>query len=114
MHSTAKTASRGIRAKRTTRLCIWTIRHHDWLVARLREYVWLACGAVLLLSAAGGIRIETALRIIAFGIMGIVVALVGLVLARRFHLLRVTDPDLKAEAYEVMLALIRQRKRHRT
>ena len=109
IHSLKQKVSGSIRAPNVTRLCIWSIKNHDWLIARLREYVWSACGLILLLAAFGAIGLQAALLIVAFGCMGIIVVLTGLVLTRRNHLLNLTDPELKNEVYSAMIALIQQR-----
>jgi len=91
------------------RLSIWSLKRHNHLIAILRM-VMMAFAVMVLLPVFGGrIDLETALRVIAFGGLGVVVLLTGLVLTRRNVLLHIADPALKTEAYRAMLALIRSR-----
>lgn len=105
-----------IQKKKTKRsiatVCIWTIRHHDYLVAQIRIYMWSASATVLFLSLAGLIRLETALFSLLFGALSIAILLWTLNEIRRHLLLHIRDPQLKKEAYEAMLAFI-QARRHK-
>jgi hypothetical protein len=71
--------------------------------------MWSFSGVVLLAAVVGRLDLQTALRVIAFGGLAVVVLLTGLALTRRNVLLAIDDPDLKAEAHQAMLALMRSR-----
>ena len=91
------------------RVSIWSLKRHDHLIAVLRMVMMAFPVMVLLPVFAGRIDLETALRVIAFGGLGVVVLLTGLVLTRRNVLLHIDDPALRTEAYQAMLALISAR-----
>ena len=91
------------------RLSIWSLKRHDDLIAVLRMVMMAFPAVVLLAVFAGRLELDAALRIIAFGALGVVVLLAGLVLTRRNVLLGIDDPALKTEAHRAMMALIRSR-----
>lgn len=91
------------------RLSIWSIRRHDAILSVLRMSMWSFSGVVLLAAVVGRLDLQTALRVIAFGGLAVVVLLTGLALTRRNVLLAIDDPDLRAEAHQAMLSLMRSR-----
>jgi branched-subunit amino acid transport protein AzlD len=91
------------------RLSIWSLKRHDDLIAVLRMVMMAFPYVVLLAVFAGRLDLETALRVIGFGALAVVVLITGLVLTRRNVLLGIDDPDLRSEAHQAMLALIRSR-----
>jgi len=76
--------------------------------------MWSFSAVVLLAAVVGKLELQTALRIIAFGGLSAVALLTGLALTRRSVLLSIDDPDLKAEAHQALLSLIRSRTSIRT
>lgn len=92
------------------RLSIWSIRHHDLLVAHLRIYVWSAAATILLLALGNVISLTTALYAI-FGSSLVLFILIWLLLERRRTiLLRIKDTALGEEAQAAMLAFIHARR----
>ncbi len=96
--------------RNTARLCIWTIRNHNFLVRRFRLYMWSAAATVLFLAVAGVIKLELALFSILFGALCIVIILWLLIERRKTCLLNIQDPDLKRQAHAAMIEFIRERK----
>lgn len=90
-------------------LSIWSIRRHQSLLSVLRRIMWSFSAVVLLAALVGRLDLQTALGVIGFGGLAVVVLLTGLVLTRRNVLLSVKDPELKAEARQAMLELIRSK-----
>jgi heme exporter protein D len=92
------------------RLSIWSIRHHDRIVAHLRSYVWSAAATILLLSFANRISLTTALYAILLCSLSLVV-LIWLLLERRRTILRgIQDTELRQEAEAAMYAFIHARR----
>ena len=91
------------------RLSIWSIRRHQALLSALRRTMGSFSAVVLLAVLVGRLDLQTALGVIGFGGLAVVVLLTGLVLTRRNVLLSVEDPELKAEARQAMLDLIRSK-----
>jgi hypothetical protein len=92
------------------RLSIWSIRHHDLLVARLRVYVWSATATILLLSLADVISLTTALYAILWSVLGLIVLIWLLLERRRTILLHIENEALREEAEAAMLAFIYARR----
>ena len=88
------------------RISIWTIVHHQWLVAQIRFYVWLASATLLLLSIAGVITLQTALHGLLFSGLGTLMLVWLLIQWRKSILLAIRDEKLKRAAHAAMLALI--------
>jgi heme exporter protein D len=92
------------------RLSIWSIRHHDRLVAHLRIYVWSATATILLLSLANRISLTTALYAILLCSLSLVV-LIWLLLERRRTILHgIQDAELRQEAESAMYTFIHARR----
>jgi hypothetical protein len=92
------------------RLSIWSIRHHDLLVAHLRFYVWSATATILLLSLGNAISLSTALYAILFSALGLIVLIWLLLERRRTILLHIENAALREEAQAAMLAFIHARR----
>ena len=92
------------------RLSIWSIRHHDLLVAHLRIYVWSAAATILLLSLGNVISVSTALYAILFSVLGLIVLIWLLLERRRTVLLGIENTALREEAEAAMLAFIDARR----
>lgn len=109
LHNTA--AIKGKPKHLWIRLSIWSLKRHDNLIYALRMSMLSFSAVVLLAAVIGKLDLQTALRILAFGGLGIVVLLTGLVVTRRNILLAIDDPDLRVEAHQALLALIRSKNR---
>ncbi len=96
-------------SKQVAKLCIWTIRHHNFLINQLRLYMWSAVAVVLFLSIANVIHLKIALLAILFSSLCIVIILWALIERRKTCLLRIQDPDLKQQAHAAMLEFIHDR-----
>jgi hypothetical protein len=88
---------------------IWTITHHDFLAKTIRIYVWASSATVLFLSIAGFISLRTALHVLLFGGLGILILLWSLIHWRKGILLDIRDEKLRQTAHAAMLALIHAR-----
>lgn len=86
--------------------CIWSIRNQQRLIARLRTSMWAFSATILILSISGRFGLQTALSIIGFSGLALVVMLTGLIQTRRIVLLNIRNPDLRRQAYLAMLELI--------
>jgi hypothetical protein len=95
--------------KFVAKLCIWTIKNHNLLITHLRLYMWAAVASVLYLCLANRISLQAGLNGILFGGFAIFFILWVLLENRRTCLLNISDPKLKNEAYNVMIAFIAQR-----
>jgi len=93
------------------RLSIWSIRHHDLLVAHLRFYVWSVTATVLLLSMGNIISLTTALYAILFSVLGLIILIWLLLERRRTTLLSIEDANLRQEAEAAMHAFIHARRK---
>jgi len=98
--------SSGNSATLAAKACIWSIRNQQRLMARLRTTMWAFSATILVLSISGRFGLQTALLIIGFGGLGVVVMLTGLIQTRRILLLNIQDPDLRRQAHVAMLELI--------
>ena len=105
-----KRTPNGSRWRWPARLSIWSIRHHDALVAHLRYYVWFAAATVLLLSLASRISLTTALYAILFSSLGLVILIWLLLERRRTILLGIQDEELRREAEDAMRVFIYSRR----
>ncbi|MDJ0780522.1 MAG: hypothetical protein QNJ22_01055 [Desulfosarcinaceae bacterium] len=94
------------------RLSIWSIRHHELIVAHLRIYVWSAAATILLLSLGNLISLTTALYAILFSVLALACIIWMLLERRRTILRRIDDPMLRQEAEAAMHAFLHAR-RHR-
>jgi len=92
------------------RLCVWTVRHHDFVRSRVCLYTWTGTVTVLFFTIAMRISIETALSAILFSGLAVMMILWILIERRKTILLGITDPDLREQAYAAMLSLICSRK----
>jgi ABC-type branched-subunit amino acid transport system permease subunit len=92
------------------KVCIWTIRQHEYLVSQIRVYIWFASATVLLLSLAGIISLAMALFALLFGALAVAILLWLLNEVRRSFLLKLDDPVLKKKAHETMLTFIHARR----
>ena len=92
------------------RLSIWSIRHHDLIVAHLRIYVWSAAATILLLSLGNFISLSTALYAILFSALSLVILIWLLLERRRTILLSIEDAKLRREAEAAMHAFIYARR----
>jgi hypothetical protein len=92
-------------------LSIWSIRHHDLLVAHLRVYAWSATATILLLSLANVVSLTTALYAILGASLSLVILIWLLLERRRTILLRIEDAELRQEAEAAMLAFIDARRK---
>ncbi|MCP4686758.1 MAG: hypothetical protein GY859_01840 [Desulfobacterales bacterium] len=97
-------------SKPVAKLCIWTIRHHNYLITQFRLYMWSAVAIVLFLSLANVIHLKAALWAILISVLCIVILLWALIERRRTCLLRIGDSDLKEQAHAAMLEFIHERK----
>lgn len=93
-------------SKNVAKLCIWTIRNHNFLITRFRLYMWSAVALVLFLSIANVIHLKIALLTILFSALCIVVIFWALIERRKTCLLKIRDPDLRQQAHAAMLELI--------
>jgi hypothetical protein len=91
-------------------LSIWSIRHHDRIVAHLRVYVWSAAATILLLSLANRISLTTALYAILLCSLSLVILIWLLLERRRTILLGIEDAELRREAEAAMQAFIYARR----
>ena len=89
------------------KLCILSVKHHDTLVTAVQQYMWVGSATILYLSLVGKLDMGLALSVIGFGGLSIIALLWGLIESRRFYLKAIQDPELKDEAYQAMLNLIR-------
>jgi hypothetical protein len=69
-------------------------------------YMFAAVAVLVLLALAGRLSLEAALQVAGFGSLTLILLLGGLIVSRRNHLLGITDPELRQEAYHAMLELI--------
>lgn len=98
--------------KKAAKFCIWTIQQHNYIINRIRLYVWSASATVLFLSLINKIHLQMALHIILFGTISIVVMIWVLLSIRKALLLRINDPELKKIVYEAMLVFISSREKY--
>lgn len=92
------------------RLCIWSLRHHEYILSRIRLYAWLGTATILFFALVTRVTVETALGAILFSGLIMVMVLYLLNERRKVILLRIEDPDLRAEAYAEMLRFLCRRK----
>ncbi len=92
------------------KLCIWTIRNHNYLITQFRLYMWSAVAVVLFFSIANVIQLKVALLAILFSTFSIVIILWALIERRKTCLLRIQDPDLRQRAHAAMLDFIHVRR----
>jgi hypothetical protein len=93
-----------------TQFWIWTIKNHNVIVVNIGIYTFTAVAAILFLVIGGVIHLQTALNAILFGGLANFAILWLLLEIRRSHLLKITNPELRQQAYEEMLVFIYQRK----
>ena len=90
-------------------LWIWSIRYQDQIGYHIRIYMWSAAVMILLLTLSQRISLETSLYVLLIGGLIIGIGLWVVIERRRSWLLGITDPELKEEAYNVMLRYVAQR-----
>ena len=82
---------------------LWTIRKQDHITRGITMNSWSAVSAVLVIALVGVVTLEMALQIIMIG-GGATGALIWILIERRRSwLLSISDPELKAEAHQVMI-----------
>jgi len=94
------------------RISVWTLIHHDFLVIRIRIYMWSASFTILFFAVAGIIPLRTALYLLLFCGCGIMLLLWSLIQWRRSILLGIQDEKLRLTAHAAMLRLISARQPH--
>ena len=88
---------------------LWTIRRQNHISTTIRTQLMAAVSVVLLLSILLPIRLETALHIIFYTGLAVIVLLWALIERRRSWLLGIQDPVLKETAHQAMITYLRQR-----
>lgn len=91
------------------RISIWTITNHDFLAGRIRTYVWSATATILFLSIGSIIPLQTALYLLLFCGLGLMILIWILINWRKAILLNIQDEKLRIIAHAAMLALIHAR-----
>jgi len=86
-----------------SRFWIWTIYRQSFLARHILLYLWAGAAAILFLSFIGRFSVEVALYSIFFGGMSIIFVLWVLIERRKTWLLRITDPEVRSEAYHAMI-----------
>jgi hypothetical protein len=102
---TTKKAGRSVE-----RLCIWSIRHHEFILSRIRLYAWLGTATILFFALVTPVTVEVALAAILCSGLVMMIVLYLLNERRKAILLQIADPELRAEAYAEMLRFICRRK----
>lgn len=85
---------------------IWTIVNHNFLAGQIRIYVWSASATVLFFAVASIIPLHTALYLLLFCGVAIMILLWSLIRWRKAILLDIQNPEMKKTAHAAMLALI--------
>jgi predicted lysophospholipase L1 biosynthesis ABC-type transport system permease subunit len=91
---------------RFERLMIWSILYQDQVAHHVRLLIGGGAAIAALMAMARIISLDAALRLIFYGGVIFSCVLWIFIQKRRSWLLGITDPDLKREAYAVMLAYL--------
>jgi len=92
--------------KSIVEICLWTIRHHDLIIASLRLYMFAAAMTILMLAVSGSVHLRSACMAIIIGCLGIGLLIWVFSEVRKAVLLGIEEPDLKERAHRILLAFI--------